>query len=135
MSNTESPRMKPLYAVIARLAQSRLNCIDSANVAWKHKHMDTAEALVKQHMPSGSGIDSGTQLDWSKSTGNRLTFTLGFHHMHEHGFYDGWTYHNCIVTPSLADAFTLRITGRDRNQVKDYLYDVYDQALRALVPA
>jgi len=84
--------------------------------------MDTA--------PSGSGIDDGTKLD-DTSTANKLVFNTGFHHMNENGYYDGWTDHQVIVTPSLAYGFDMRITGRDRNDIKDYLYEVYDCWLRS----
>jgi hypothetical protein len=49
--------------------------------------------------------------------------------MNDNGMYDGWTTHQVIVTPSLAFGFTLKITGRDRNQIKDYLSETYHYAL------
>lgn len=47
--------------------------------------------------------------------------------------YDGWTDHTVIVTPSLRSGFDIRITGRDRNQTKEYLYEVFDSALREVI--
>ena len=81
-------------------------------------------------MPSGSGIDSGTKLDFDRSKPNRLVFTAPYHHMNDDGMYDGWTDHDIIVTPDLGFGFDLRITGRDRNQIKDYLGDTFAEALR-----
>ena len=46
------------------------------------------------------------------------------------GMYDGWTEHELHVTPSFG-GIDLRITGRDRNETKGYLYDVYAIALQA----
>ena len=71
--------------------------------------------------PSGSGIDNGVQLLEDESHDNRLVFQCDFHHMDESGFYSGWTYHTAVVTPDLAFGYSLRITGRDRNQIKEYL--------------
>jgi hypothetical protein len=55
----------------------------------------------------------------------KLVFIVEYHHMAESGMYDGWTSHRIIVTPSLARGFSLKITGKDRNQIKEYLADVY----------
>lgn len=89
---------------------------------------------IMDSAPSGSGIDNGTKLDETKSGQAKLVFTFGYHHMNEHGFYDGWTDHTAVVTPSF-NGFNLKITGRDRNQIKDYLYDVYAHWLRETNPA
>lgn len=76
-------------------------------------------------LPHGSGIDAGVKFDSDNSKPDRLIFTFGFHHMDENGYYDGWTYHALIVTPCLQDGYKLRITGRDRNEIKDYLYSLF----------
>lgn len=81
------------------------------------------EQWVRKNGPSGSGIDDGTRLENSSS--NRIALKTSFHHMNENGFYDGWTNHILIVKPDLALGFDLHITGQDRNQIKDYLGDVY----------
>jgi hypothetical protein len=52
--------------------------------------------------------------------------------MNDGGFYDGWTEHTVVVTPSFR-GINLRISGRDRNQIKEYLYETYDYALTRLV--
>jgi hypothetical protein len=122
--------MKRLYQEIAVLLQAMENCRKSDNAEWLAKHGDKLESLVKEHMPSGSGVDSGTQLDMQRSTPDRLVFTTAFHHMHESGMYDGWTEHAVTVTPSLASGFDLKISGRDRNDIKDYLAEIFAMALR-----
>jgi len=50
--------------------------------------------------------------------------------MNESGAYDGWTEHKLIVSPSLLFDLDLRITGRDRNGIKEYLHDVFSAALQ-----
>ena len=53
-----------------------------------------------------------------------------FHHMNDGGFYDGWTEHSVVVTPSLVYGFDTRITGRDRNDIKNYIGEEMDLRLR-----
>ena len=108
------------------------NCIESGNNEWREQHQADILQLVDGLMPSGSGIDCGTKIDLDEClrvNGAKLYFTFSFHHMNEGGMYDGWTEHDLIVTPSLWHDFDLRITGRDRNGIKEYLHDVYSSAL------
>jgi hypothetical protein len=91
-------------------------------------HEEKASALVREHMPSGSGFDSGTQLDVARSSLQKLVFTTDFHHMDAHGGYDGWTKHSVVLTANL-DGHTLRVTGKDRNGIKAYISEVFWSAL------
>lgn len=117
-----------LYTRLSYAVQARLNCEKTGNGEWFDKHETTIEDLVKEHMPSGSGIDAGTKIDLDKSNGEKLVFTAGYHHMNDGGMYDGWTEHTIVVTPSF-DGINIKITGRDRNHIKEYLFDVYHTAL------
>lgn len=119
-----------LYTAIARTIQQIDTCRERNNVEWLGKSQDRLQKLIRDHMPSGSGIDSGTTLDES-SKRDRLVFNTSFHHMNDGGYYDGWTEHQVIVTPSLSFGIDLRITGRDRNEIKEYLADVFHTALTA----
>lgn len=86
--------------------------------------------LLMRDAPSGSGIDCGTKLD-SSSTHKKLVFNFSFHHMDEHGFYDGWTNHQAIVTPDLGFGYSLRITGPNPNEIKEYFHDVFSNWLNS----
>jgi len=97
---------------------------------WFDRHTDTIEALVSQHLPRGSGFDSGTKLDLDSSHADKLVFTTAFHHMNENGYYDGWTEHVITVTPALHGDFHIRISGRNRNDIKEMMYQDFDYALR-----
>ncbi len=79
-------------------------------------------------LPSGSGIDSGTKFDLGGSLVDCLVFHVSFHHTNEHGSYDGWTEHKVRVKPAF-DGVRLTISGPDRNQVKEYLHEVYSECL------
>lgn len=98
--------------------------------AWFDRHTDTIERLCKDFMPSGSGFDSGTTLDLDASHADKFVFTTSYHHMTE-GSYDGWTEHTVTVTPSLQHRFNLRVSGRNRGDIKEYIVDAFNNALES----
>lgn len=117
-------RQHTLIEDIASTIDAYHNCVKSGNALWEGKHLERLEQIARNELPSGSGIDSGTAIDIERSSGNKIILTAGFHHMDENGYYDGWTEHEVIVTPAF-DGINLKITGRNRNEIKDYLHDVY----------
>lgn len=118
-----------VYQKIAMKLAAIENCRKSDNIEWEARHQEALDELVKEHMPSGSGFDSGTTLDDERSTSERLVFNTSFHHMSEHGYYTLWTDHAVIVTPSLVHGFDVRITGRDHNDIKECIGDAFADAL------
>ncbi len=119
-----------VYRQIASLLQAIENCEQSPrNVEWANRHDDRLHSIAYDCLPSGSGIDCGTKID-DTSRPDRIVLTFSYHHMNENGMYDGWTEHKAIITPSLLSDFDIRITGRDRNMFKDYLYETFDYVLR-----
>lgn len=118
---------RPLYREIASTLQAMSNCRRSGNQEWLERHEARLAELVDL-LPSGSGIDCGTKIDADSCKPGKLVFTFSFHHMNESGMYDGWTDHVLTVTPSF-DGIDLRISGRDRDGIKEYLYETYYQAL------
>ncbi len=121
--------MEKLYARIASHVAARLNCIERDNTEWSDRHEVCINALVKEHMPSGSGFDNGTPINLEASNGEKLVFTTAYHHMNEGGYYDGWTEHTVTVTPSFMGGFSLKISGRDRNDIKDYIGESFRHSL------
>jgi len=113
------------YKRIATLLSAMENCRKSGNKEWELKHEKSIHDIIKNEFPTGCGFDAGTRLDFDRSKPNKLVFATDFHHMNESGFYDGWSAHEVIVTPSLAFGFEVRVTGRDRNQIKDYIAEVF----------
>lgn len=122
---------KKLAFRLAELVQARANCLarDPANDEWAERHEGRALKLVRDMMPSGSGFDNGTTLDLDKSTGEKLVFSTAFHHMDSHGGYIGWTDHIVTVTPSLLFGYTLKVSGRNRRDIKDYIADSFSHNL------
>ena len=108
----------------AAILEAKKNCQKSGNKEWEVKHDDRLCQMF-ENFPSGGGIDSPSNFLEDESTAQRLVFSFSYHHMNENGYYDGWTDHKLIITPVFG-GFDLRITGRDKNGVKEYLYDLFN---------
>jgi hypothetical protein len=105
------------------------------NMEWQSNHTEEIERLVKEYLPSGSGIDSGNKFDFDDSTGEKLVFNSSFHVMNENGCYDGWIDYQVVVKGDLQFDIDMKIKGRfgDNQDLKDYLYDTYNLALMSPV--
>jgi len=121
-----------LIVKIYRTIQAMKHCLKSGNVEWYDKHDATLNNISKHYLPSGSGIDAGCTINIDESNENKIVINFSFHHMDENGFYDGWTDHKVICKPSF-DGFNLRITGKNKNGVKEYLYDTFDSCLNFIL--
>lgn len=122
-----------LYKQLASCVDAVIRCQATNNTEWEAKHTETIEKLVYNFMPSGSGIDSGAQLDLDRSTPDKLVFVAPYHHMNDGGMYDGWSDHDVIVRPSLAFGITLKISGSNRQDVKEYLRQEFEDALSQVI--
>lgn len=110
-----------LYAALIAMN----NCTLSGNHEWAEKWDDYILSECEK-LPSGSGIDAGITLVREESEKQKIVFSFSFHHLNEDGYYDGWTDHKLIIKPVFG-GIDLRITGRDRNQVKEYLYQLFSE--------
>ena len=75
-------------------------------------------------LPHGSGIDQGCKI-LPESTKNKIILLVPFHFMDDNGYYDGWKDYKIIVKPDLSSDFDFRIIGRDKRNIKEYLYDTF----------
>ena len=121
---------KQIYSELALLIGARANCERTGNTAWHATHTERAEDIVKEFLPSGSGWNCGTNLDFDASTSEKLVFRGSWRHMDDFGGYAGWTEHTVTVRPSLQFGFVITISGCDRNGIKDYLSELFGCALR-----
>ena len=96
----------------------------------EHKPLITINRVMST-APSGSGIDNGTRIDLAKSNARELHFTFDFHFMNGAGYYDGWESYKLKVTPAFVGGLDMHITGKNRNDIKDYLYEMYDYWLKS----
>lgn len=120
--------MQTLYSKLAHAVST-----DGGLVKTKADWIAEAEEIVSDHLPSGSGFNAGTRLLIEESHGEKLTFQADFHHLNAGGYYDGWTQHKVIVTPSLRFGFDIRVTGRDKNAIKEYIAETFYHALRQMI--
>lgn len=115
-----------LASKIATLLQS----LENARQAHSAAPAFVADLIALQNeLPSGSGIDIAPQIDLQRSKPNRLVFTTSFHHMNENGYYDGWTDHEVIVTPCFVFGLDVKVTGSNRNDIKDAIAERFEEAL------
>jgi hypothetical protein len=128
--------MKTLAQALAKTVGSRINCINSGNTRWLDNHEYKIENTLMEKLPSGSGIDNGNELDYDKSTGEKLVINSAFHTMDDNGGYDGWVDFRVVVTASLRFGFDTNIIGNfssNKNAqaqgLKEYLHEIYDYAL------
>lgn len=112
-----------IYQAIPHYLQAIENCKRSNNEEWQEKH-ELALHNIMQTSPSGSGFDNGTVLDETRTNDKRIVFHVGFHHMNENGYYTCWTTHEVWVTATFG-SFDLRITGRNKNDIKEYIADTF----------
>lgn len=117
-----------LYQKIAHAIAARKTCIERGNHEWQYRHEETIKKLTDM-LPHGSGIDGKNEIDLNKSTGEKIVIHTSFHHMDNNGYYDGWTEHAITVRASLLYGIDMHISGRDRNEIKDYLHEVFLEAL------
>ncbi len=108
-----------------------LQAINSENISpeWIDKHTETINQMCEL-LPHGSGIDGKCELQPENCKPDKIVFFVEFHHMDENGYYCGWTEHNIILQPSFIHGYTMRITGKDKNGIKEYLTDVFSNIFK-----
>jgi hypothetical protein len=109
--------------ILASTLQALKNCIEAGNKEWAEKHQESIDTILN-NLPSGSGLDCGMILVPAECNPQKIVFYFSFHHMDEWGGYTEWTDHNLIITPVFG-SYDMRITGPNRNGIKEYLYDLF----------
>ena len=122
--------MKTLIEHIAGKLSAWRNCDLSGNEEWAARHRASLRQL-ENLLPSGSGFDNGSTLifDAGASWQERVVIATAFHHMDAGGSYDGWTEHTVVVTPSFIGGFGIKVKGRNRDGIKDYVAEAFSQCL------
>lgn len=120
--------MISLCQKIASTIAAIQNCERMGNQDWVTRHTDTLAELAKL-LPHGSGFDGKTEIDVACSNDSRIIIRTEYHHMDANGCYDGWTEHTLTVRAHLMFAFTVSVSGRNRNGIKDYIAETYEYIL------
>lgn len=129
-------RHRTLAEKLASAVVARHNCIASTHEhhkEWIITHAETATKLVADYMPHGSGLDGAMSIDLDASNATKLVFHTSFHHMNDGGMYDGWTDHSITCRPSFLGYCDITISGRDRNGIKDYIGELFHDALSRMI--
>ena len=97
-------------------------------VSQKNKSLNEIEkelTLLKELLPYGGGIESGCVISL-ESTKKRIVIITNYWHPN---YSDEWTNHQVVITPSFVGEINLRITGKNKDNVKEYLQDIFREAL------
>lgn len=122
--------MTTIAQEIGKEVEAMENCTKRGKTDCIDDHQEKIEKIIKEFLPSGSGIDYGTTIDYKRTTQNRIVLTSAYHVMDENGYYAGIIDYRVIITASLAWGFDLNIVGnfasnKDAYGIKDYLFDLY----------
>jgi len=79
---------------------------------YGNKTIEEIETIMEEYLPNGSGFNVGCELDFERSSSNKLIIKAPYQCMDENGFYDIWIYPEIIVTPSLSLEFDLKINWK-----------------------
>lgn len=126
-------RTMKLFAMFALFADAKARCDQTNNAEWSKRHEESAHKLAREFMPSGSGFDDGTKFEISKSGASEIVFRTSYHHMNEHGMYDGWTDHVVRVRASLIGHYDIFVGGRNRNDIKELISQSFQHALNQTI--
>lgn len=130
--NTVSTR-QPLYQWLAAAIEAMKRCKANGN-AYASKWEAMLEDVEQNLLPSGSGVDNGTKIDYDKSSDEKIALVFSFHHMDENGYYDGWSAYKVGITASFSGIY-VKVNGSNRNDVLDYLQQTFQHCLEQTVEA
>ena len=108
-----------LYQKIARVASQK-------NSPQKEKEL----TLLQELLPNGNGIRRQLKCVISlKSTKERIVIDTSYCHSNYSDERSRWTEHQVVITPSFEGEIGIRIAGKNVNNLKKYLDDVFREAL------
>jgi hypothetical protein len=122
---------KKIYSRLAGLADAIRSCIVAENWQWVGRHRAVVNEIMEYTFPHGSGFDGITSFDTDASSAKKLVFATEFHHMDANGYYAGWTRHKVIVTPTFVFDIDIRVTGENRNNIREHIAETFATWLRS----
>lgn len=119
-------RPQTMAAAFVSCETALLNSVENGNPEWVTRWQTRIAKLVEV-IPRGSGIDRAprkrSDIEVMPSV---IRFEIGYHHEDDGGFY-GWTDHVITIRPAF-DGLDVRVSGRNRRNVKDYLHEAMEHA-------
>lgn len=116
-----------MYQALAQFLAGMRSQSSSLNHVLKCK-MRLAH-VVDNYLPSCNMRNINKTFLHYSSSPKRLIFHTSYQHDDR-----TWTDHKVVVTPSLMyDAPDIKITGKNKNQINDYLHEVFAQGLRTIL--
>jgi len=86
--------------------------------------------LLQELLPNGNGMRRQINcMILLESTKKRIVIGTAYWHPNDNYETSRWTEHKVVITPSFEGEINIRITGKNENNVKDYLYDIFREAL------
>ena len=131
----------PLYRWFARIVAQHAYYLESGNTTWADITESYIKVEIENAFPSGGGFECGTKFDLEAAAAEittdagrilplrRLQFSVEYHHLDDLGYYDGWTQHVVTVRPDLETGFDISVSGRDRNEIKDLIAEIFSELL------
>ncbi len=129
-----------VYEKLAMYANALRNSLEKNNQEWADKHEKNIKKYLDEYLPSGSGIDNGMFFSPLQSDDNKMVICSSFHVLDENGYYDGWIVFTVEIYPAFVGGIDLKINFSDRvnlncvredaSDIKEYLYEVFYDALR-----
>ena len=126
-----STQHRTILRAFSEALQAMRNCEKSGNAEWRERWIDYI-AKLQSELPHGSGLDGKVEFILDKCNSRRVVIFVEFHHM-KHGYYVGCTDHEIVATATHCGTH-IRVTGRDRNGIKDYLAELFYDALTQPAP-
>lgn len=120
-------RPQTMAAALVSCETALKRSVESGNPEWVTRWQTRIAKLIEL-IPSGSGIDRGPRKRSDvEISSTAIRFEIGYHHMNEGGFYDGWTEHTITIRPAF-EGVDVRVSGPNRNEVKDHLHEAMEYA-------
>lgn len=100
---------------------------------------DKIEEAISDGLPSGSGFDNGCEI--VSHTDTKIVIDAPYHHMDEHGYYDGWVTYRATFTPTFTGPrVDVKVLGYDAtarkhadDHMRDYVAEVISEAMSRTV--
>ncbi len=128
------PRGITVCQQLASAIGAHNRCVESKNGQWEDHWFEVITNIINNHLPNGSGFDSGCQIELEQQKHNKLIIHSSYHAMNEHGMYDGWYNFRVVIVPDFTD-FDFKVIGNFGKYAynKEYIEDTFYHCLSEII--